>query len=56
MVTASPELSPVHLPSEVTEKPLSKKNIEEICEVLKQINGLTSSRLSRHVHMILDFR
>ena len=50
----SPQLSPVHLPSEITDKPLSKKTVEEICNVLKQINGLTNSRITNYCDVIVN--
>ena len=42
------------MPSEITDKPLSKKTVEEICNVLKQINGLTNSRITNYCDVIVN--
>lgn len=49
--TASP-LSPVDLPSEITEKPLSKRSVEEVCSLLRQIDGLMPTRVDTYCDAI----
>ncbi len=52
----SPEApsTPVDLPSEMTLKPLSKRSVEEICFLVRQIDGIMQSRVDTYCDAIVS--
>jgi len=41
-------VSPVVLPDEITDKPLSKKSVDEVCDLIRKIDGLMVSRIDSY--------
>jgi len=47
-----PDHSEIELDPELTLKPLSKKNVEDICTVVRSVDGMTASRVDAYCDAI----